>query len=112
MSKKMTYKMIVEDCTKTDSCTQAELEAYISVFEYTAKSVSGTLARKAWFELSDFATATEQGIDRFSLLLSREQADSKEKWYGKFEYGSKSVKIVGVLEDVTSCETQSHDLQK
>jgi hypothetical protein len=112
MRKKMTYKMIVEDCTQTDSCTQAELEALIGIFEYGAKKISGTLARKAWFELSDFATAAERGIDRFSLLLSREQVGGKEKWHGKFEYGSKSVKILGVLEDFTGHETLNHEQQK
>lgn len=109
MSKKMTYKMIVEDCTQTASCTQAELEAFIGIFEYSAKKISGTLARKAWFQLSDFSTAAERGIDRFSLLLSREQVGSKEKWSGKFEYGSKSVRIVGVLEDATDHETPNHE---
>ena len=112
MNKKMTYKMIVEDCTKTDSCTQAELEAFIGIFEYTAKKISCTLARKAWFELSDFATAKERGVERFTLLLVREIDSSNEKWHGKFEYGSKTVKIVGKLEDIKSSETLNYGLQK
>lgn len=112
MNRKMTYKMIVEDCTKTDSCTHAELEAIVGIFEYAAKKISCTLARKAWFELADFAAAQERSIDHFSLLLTREQVGGKEKWNGKFEYGSKSVKIVGVLEDVTDHETRNYDLQK
>ncbi len=112
MGKKMTYKMIIEDCTKTDSCTQAELEALISLFEHNAKQTSGTFARKAWFDLTDFAIAKQKGVDRFSLLLMREQANGKEKWIGKFEYGSKHLKIVGVLENVMPHETQNHDLQK
>ena len=112
MSKKMTYKIIIEDCTKTDSCTQAELEALIGLFEHNAKQTSSTFARKAWFDLTDFAIAKQKGVDRFSLLLMREQSNGKEKWIGKFEYGSKCVKIVGVLEDVIAHETQSHGLQK
>lgn len=112
MSKKMTYKMIVEDCTKTDSCIQAELEALIGIFEYSAKKISCTLARKAWFELSDFATAKERGVERFTLLLSRETDGENEKWHGKFEYGSKTIKIVGTLEDIKDPETLNHGLQK
>ncbi len=112
MNKKMTCKMIIEDCTKTDSCTQAELEAFIGIFDYTAKNISCTLARKAWFDLSDFTTAKERGVECFTLLLVREIDNRNERWHGKFEYGSKTVKIVGKLEDIKDPETPNYGLQK
>jgi hypothetical protein len=64
----------------------------------TVKKTAITLARKAWFELTDYATAKQRGIDRFTLMLERRNVNDQEQWQGTFEYGSKNLKVIGTLE--------------
>jgi len=94
---KLHYKAMIED-VRNDKCTDAELEALLDAFEYATKHMATTLARRAWFELKDFRTAKQRGIDRFTLTLERREVCKQEQWWGEFEYGSKRLKVIGTLE--------------
>ena len=94
---KLTYKAMIEDI-QNDRCTDAELEALLDTFETTVKRTATTLARKAWFNLADCATARHRGIDRFTLMLERQNVDGQEQWWGSFEGIGKMLKVIGTLE--------------
>ena len=93
---KLFYKATIEDI-QNDQCTEAEMENLLDIFESTVKRMATTLARKAWFELADYATAKQRGIDRFTLMVERREVSGQEQWYGTFENGSKKLKIIGTL---------------
>lgn len=57
-----------------------------------------TLACKAWYELKDYATSQQYGIDRFTLMIEHKEVLGQEQWHGVFEYGSKNLKVTGTLE--------------
>jgi len=94
---KLYYRAMIED-VRNDKCTDTELEALLDAFEYATKHTATTLARTAWFELKDFGTAKQRGIDRFNLTLERKEVNGHEQWWGSFEYGSKKLKVIGTLE--------------
>lgn len=94
---KIFYKAMIEDI-QNEKCTDAELEALLDAFAYSVKKTATTLARKAWFELTDYTTAKQHGIDRFTLMLERRNVNGQEQWHGTFEYGSKNLKVIGTLE--------------
>ena len=94
---KLFYKAMIEDI-QNDKCTDAELEALLDAFEYTVKKMATTLARRSWHELKDYATSKQRGINRFTLMLERTDVFGQEQWHGKFEYGSKKLKIIATLE--------------
>ena len=94
---KLNYKAFIEDI-RNDKCTDAEIENLLDIFEYAVKHTATTLARKAWFELKDFSTAKQRGVEGFTLTLERKNIDGQEQWYGDFEYGSKNLKVIGSLE--------------
>lgn len=94
---KLFYKAMIEDI-QNDKCTDAELEALVGAFEHTVKRMATTLARKAWYELKDYATAKQHGIDRFMLTLERTDVLGQEQWHGTFTHGNKNLKMIGTLE--------------
>lgn len=94
---KMHYRAVIEDARNT-ACTDEELEVLIGIFTYAVKRTASTLARKAWFDLSDFATARENGVSGFLLRLDRENRDGKDHWRGTFECSSKKLIVLGYLE--------------
>lgn len=91
------YKAIIED-VQNEKCTDSECEALLDAFEHTMKHIATTLARKAWFELQDYALAKKQGLGGFSLMIERENVLGQEHWTGIFENGDKSLKVIGMLE--------------
>lgn len=90
---KLLYKAMIEDI-QNEKCTDAELEALLGAFAYTVRKMETTLARKAWYELKDYATAKQYGIDRFTLILERKEVAGQEQWYGVFECGCKNLKVI------------------
>lgn len=94
---KLNYKAFIEDI-RNDKCTDAEIENLLDIFEYAVKHTATTLASKAWFELKDFSTAKQRGVEGFTLTLERKNIDGQEQWYGDFEYGTKNLKVIGSLE--------------
>lgn len=94
---KLFYKAIIEDI-QNDKCTEQEIEKLLDVYASTVKRVATTLAHKAWFELSDFHGARESGISGFSLMIERKKLADTEYFVGTFENGSKSLKVMAVLE--------------
>lgn len=94
---KLFYKAIIEDI-QNNKCTDQEIEKLLDVYASTIKRVATTLARKAWFELSDFHGARESGISGFSLMIERKKLSGTEHFVGAFENGSKSLKVMAVLE--------------
>ncbi len=95
---KLFYKGMIEDI-QNDKCTDAELEALIDVFENTVKEMATTLARKSWYELEDYETAKQNGVDRFTLTLERRKVRGQEQWHGTFKYGRKNLKVIAMLEN-------------
>lgn len=94
---KLHYKAIIED-VQNEKCTDRELEALLDIFEYTIKRTATTLARKAWFDLNDFTTAKEHGINGFTLMLEKYTQAGAEQWKGTFEKSGKKLKVLGTLE--------------
>lgn len=95
---KLFYKAMIEDI-QNDKCSDEELSALVGVFEHTVRKMAITLARKAWYELKDYANAKHHGIDRFTLMLERKDINGQEQWHGIFKYGNKNLKIIGTLEN-------------
>ena len=58
---KLFYKAMIEDI-QNEKCTDAELEALLDAFEYTVKKMATTLARKAWYELKDYAPPKSKAL--------------------------------------------------
>ncbi len=94
---KLFYKAMIEDI-QHEKCSDAEVESLLNVFSSTVKRTATTLARKAWFELADFANTKKAGIDRFTLILERRNISGQEQWWGVFEEGRKKLKIIATLE--------------
>lgn len=94
---KLFYKAMIED-VQNDRCSDAEIENLLDVYESTVKRIATTLARRSWFELTDFATTKQRGIDRFTLMIERRHISGQEQWWGTFEYGSKKLKVIATLE--------------
>lgn len=94
---KLFYRTRIEDIVNT-KCTDTELNALLDVFEYTVKKMAITLARKSWYELKDYATAKQRGIDRFTMMLERKDILGQEQWYGIFLNDNKSLSVIGTLE--------------
>jgi len=94
---KIFYKAMIED-VQNEKCSDSELEALLDAFQQTVKHIATTPARKAWFELKDYSTSKQRGIDRFTLLLERRNINGHEQWWGTFEYGGKNLKVIGTLE--------------
>ena len=94
---KLFYKAMIEDI-RNEKCSEAEMSALLDAFAYTVKKTATTLARKSWFELKDYATAKQNGIERFTLMLERKNVNGQEQWHGTFEYGSKNLTVIGTLE--------------
>ncbi|MCP4394492.1 MAG: hypothetical protein GY804_09545 [Alphaproteobacteria bacterium] len=68
------------------------------LFEHTVKRMATTLARKFWYDLKDFASAEELGIQHFTLILERRNIDGQEQWWGTFSHHTKNLKVIGTLE--------------
>lgn len=94
---KLLHKVIIEDI-ENENCTNTEQSALLRAFDYTLKTMATTLARKAWYELKDYATAKHNGIDAFTLMIERKNILGQEQWHGVFEYGSKTLTVIGTLE--------------
>ncbi len=93
---KLFYKAMIED-VQNEHCTGTEREVLLDVFEYTIQKMATTLARKAWYDLQDYATAKRYGIDRFTLLIEHKDVLGQEQWHGVFETGSKRLQIIATL---------------
>lgn len=94
---KLFYKAMIED-VRSDKCSDAEIEVLLDIFSNTVKHMAITLARKCWFELSDFASSKAAGVDGFSLTIERRKIGAQEQWWGSFDYGNKNLKVIATLE--------------
>lgn len=94
---KLFYKAFIEDI-QNDKCTDQEIEKLLDVYASTVKRMATTLARKSWFELSDFHGARERGIAGFNLMIERKKVSGIEHFVGTFEKGNKNLKVMAVLE--------------
>lgn len=91
------YKAIIED-VQNDKCSDAEVDALLDIYAGTVKRTATTSARKAWFELGDFACAKVMGVNHFTLMLERRQIGGQEQWWGSFECDQKVLKVIATLE--------------
>lgn len=95
--RKLYYKGIIED-VQNEKCTDKEHEILLEIFTCTVKRTAATLARKAWFDLRDFASAREHGLSGFALRLERDTRRGEDKWSGIFEKSGKKLKILARME--------------
>jgi hypothetical protein len=91
------YQACIEDI-QNNNCDEFEKEVLCDVFESMMKKTACTLARKAWFDLSDFETAKKCGVDEFTLTLEKYPHAGAEQWIGTFEAKGRTLKIIGTLE--------------
>ncbi|UXN07499.1 hypothetical protein [Bartonella sp. HY761] len=94
---KLFWKAVINDVQNT-ACAPYEVEALLDSFEYTMKTMATTLARKAWYDLADYGTAKQSGIDGFTLMLERIKVLDTYQWVGNFENGNKKLEVIGMLE--------------
>lgn len=93
---KLCYKAMIED-VKNEKCTDAEMEALLDAFEYTIKRMT-SLANKAWYDLKDYVTSKQKGIDQFTLIVERKNVLGQRQWHGVFEHDNKRLSVIGTLE--------------
>jgi hypothetical protein len=97
MSKQF-YKVMIDDILN-NGCTDIEVEELTNIFIYTVKKTATTLARESLYDLADFASTKENGIDNFSLLVFRNKGFALgESWSGVFKCGNKQLDIMATLE--------------
>lgn len=94
---KLFYKVIIEDI-QNENCTEAEIEALLNAYENTVKLMATTLARRSWYVLGDFATAKKYGIERFNLMIEKEDINGCNQWHGFFECENKKLSVISTFE--------------
>lgn len=94
---KLFYKAMIE-YVKNEKCTDQEMEALLDAFEHTIKRMGTTLANKAWYDLKNYTTAKQSGIDQFRLIVERKNILGQEQWHGVFEHGNRRLNVIGTLE--------------
>jgi hypothetical protein len=62
------------------------------------KKMASTLARKAWYELRDFAGSEGKGIQGFSLVIERVDMQRQEQWHGVFGCEGRKLNLIATLE--------------
>ena len=94
------WKRIVDDI-QNQGCSTEILEQLLDVFERTMAKTATTLARKAWFDLTDFHDADARGIANFKLTMTRHsRSPDRDVWTGSFEDGARKLEVMGSLERV------------
>ena len=94
------WKRIIDD-VQNQGCPPETLEQLLDVFERTMARTATTLARKAWFDLTDFHDADARGIAGFQLTMTRfSRTPDRDVWTGIFEDGNKRLEVMGSLENV------------
>jgi hypothetical protein len=69
------------------------------------KSITGTLARQAQFDTTDYASAKERACAGFKLTMVRSDLPKEDNpsamifWSGVFERGASRLTVQGHLED-------------
>lgn len=92
------FKKAVIDDVQSRNLDQTMQSHLLDLFEHAMKALASTLVREAKFDTSDFATAKERNCEGFTLLVSRERADSRNKWFGAFQRGEQRLDVIGHLE--------------
>jgi hypothetical protein len=67
-------------------------------FEFAMKTVATTLVREAKYDTSDLATGKECTCEGFALLVSRARVDSRNEWFGAFQWDEQHLDVTGHLE--------------
>ena len=97
---RMHWKRDVDD-VQNQGCSTEIQEQLLDAFERVMARTATTLARKAWFDLSDFQNADARGIAGFQLTLTRHsRSPDRDVWTGLFENGSSRLEVMGSLERV------------
>ncbi len=99
MSKKLVYKALADDASRTEKCSDEHLAIFIAIFEHAVKSTDGIMADRACFDLSNFAIAKEGGLERFRLTLEKDCMNRRDEWCGTFAHGMKTLKVFAALEE-------------
>ena len=94
------WKRIIDD-VQNQGCPPEILEQLLDAFERTMAKIATTLARKAWFDLSDFHDADTRGIAGFQLTMTRfSRSPDRDVWTGTFDDGARRLEVMGSLENV------------
>ncbi len=97
---RLNWKRSIDD-VQNQGCAPELQERLLDAFERTMARTATTLARKAWFDLTDFHDADVRGLADFKLTLTRHsRTPDRDVWTGVFESGSKRLEILGSLEKV------------
>jgi hypothetical protein len=96
MSKKLYYQIIIDDF-KNNGCSEAEKNALIQFFRSLIKNMAISHARESHYELEDFSSSKNSGIDKFSLVMKRTQLDTAEYFVGEFKSGEKYLEVTAYL---------------
>ena len=92
------WKRSIDD-VQNQGCSPEIQERLLDAFEHSMAKTATTLARKAWFDLTDFHDAKPRGIDGFQLTLTRfSRSPDRDVWTGIFENGLARLEIMGSLE--------------
>lgn len=95
---KIYWKATIEDIHNTN-CSEIETELLIDLFIHTYKHMATTSARKAYYELKDFALySRREYLEDFILWIERTTVEGVDQWIGNFENGDKKLYILGMLE--------------
>ncbi len=89
------------DGVQYQGCSPEIREQLLDAFEHAMAKTATTLARRSWFDLSDFRDANARGIAGFQLTLTRlNRSPVRDIWTGIFENGTKRLEVMGSLEKV------------
>jgi hypothetical protein len=92
MTSRYTIK-IVEDLI-AEGVESGEVAKLLDMAAYAVERIAPTLARRADFDLSDFATAKRRGIDGYALTLRRQGSRAQEAWTAEFVEGNRCLRAL------------------
>lgn len=92
---KLFYKVVILTVER-EKCSQGVETILINLFEYIVKRQATTLARQAYYEMSDFDAAVKAGLTDYKLCITR-KSDKQEYWIGRFESGNSLITITAKL---------------
>ena len=95
--RKQFWKPSVDDI-QNDGCYPEEVEILCDYFEHCMREMACTKCRKGFYEMQDFETAIERGVEDFSLTMENYPHAGVEQWIGIFEAKGKKLRLFGMLD--------------
>ena len=82
------------------SCSEMEAKYLLEVFKSVPQSMSLSLARRSYYEAKDFYHGKLEGVNKFTLEVTRKSLEDCEYFEGKFTNGNKQLRITAFLTEV------------